>query len=153
MGGACSPASTRRNQFRSTSAMCWTRPVSVKADGGTYAAAVCTLSRPSRFMSRVVRWKSSQLSSVVRSSEFKGGMGRSMVLTGRLWPAGEPVGRAGRRVAAVSAGLDEPDGGLLDRRLVQQHGVGRLAQGDEAVLAGHPGDQAPVPGVDQRGDD
>jgi hypothetical protein len=29
----------------------------------------------------------SQLSSVVRSSAFRGGIGRSMVLTGRLWRA------------------------------------------------------------------
>jgi hypothetical protein len=33
----------------------------------------------------------SQLSSVVRSSAFKGGSGRSMVLTGRLSPAAEAV--------------------------------------------------------------
>src|SRR3712207_7857334 len=33
IGGTRSPARTRRNQFRSTSAMCWTSPRSVSGDG------------------------------------------------------------------------------------------------------------------------
>jgi hypothetical protein len=41
-----------RNQFRSTSAMCWTRPVSVKPDGGTDAIAACLSSSPSHFKAK-----------------------------------------------------------------------------------------------------
>src|ERR1700685_4448547 len=105
MGGASSPASTRRNQFRSTSARCWTRPVSVKPDGGTDVSAACLSSRPSHFIARVARGKASQLSRVVRSSAFSGGRGRSMVVIGRLLRG---LGSGGSLEGA-------DDGGAFDR--------------------------------------
>src|SRR5580692_4961829 len=134
MGGACSPASTLRNQFRSTSARCWTRPVIVKPDGGTGVSAACSSSRPSHFIARVARWKSSQLSSVVRSSAFRGGMGRSMVVIGRLFAGGScrgRVGGAGRRWLGSGGSLEGADDGRAFDRL-------------EAGEVGQPGRQVGV---------
>ncbi|GAA3491693.1 hypothetical protein GCM10018987_57760 [Streptomyces cremeus] len=45
-------------------------------DGGTEAVRICSSSSPRHFRASVARWKSSQLSSMVRSSAWGGGTGR-----------------------------------------------------------------------------
>src|SRR5215467_15170678 len=55
--------------------------------------------------------------------------------------------------SSSSPSVGQADRRLLDRGLVQQHGVRRRPEGHEAVIAGYPADQAAVAGVDQGGDD
>src|SRR6266516_5632123 len=63
-----SPANRRRNQPRSTSAMCRTRPSSEIVDGSTARRASCPASSPSHFSCSVSRWQRRNSLSVVRSS-------------------------------------------------------------------------------------
>jgi hypothetical protein len=53
--GASAPAIVRRNQFRSTSAICRIRPSRDIVDGGTDLCASWPASRPAHFIS-IVNW-------------------------------------------------------------------------------------------------
>ena len=54
--GASLSSNTRRNQARSTSAMCRTRPSSESVDGGIDRRRSSSSLSPSHFRARVARW-------------------------------------------------------------------------------------------------
>ena len=70
--GTSSPANRRRNQPRSTSAMCRTRPSRDIVEGSTARRASCPASSPSHFSCSVSRWQRRNSLSVVRSSPSRG---------------------------------------------------------------------------------
>ena len=67
---------TRRNQFRSTSVMWRTSPMSDIVDGGTDRSASWSGVNPSHFISNVSRWYCSQPMSDSRSGPAHGGSTR-----------------------------------------------------------------------------
>lgn len=72
-----SPAKVRRNQARSTSAMCRTSPSSDSAEGGEDFVRSCSVVSPAHLASSVARWKSRWPRSDSRSLPFTGGETRS----------------------------------------------------------------------------
>ena len=68
----------RRNQARSTSAMCRTRPSSDNVDDGTAALRSSSSERSSHFIASVARWKSRKARNISRSPATDEISGRSV---------------------------------------------------------------------------
>ncbi len=90
-GASGSLSSTRQNQFRSTSAMWRTSPCNESFDVGTGRDLRNESSRSSHLRSSVVRWNSSQASSILRSFSTYGGSSRRVSMrSSTTMPPGIP---------------------------------------------------------------
>lgn len=79
------PRKTMPNQLCSTSVRCRTSPNRLRSDGGTACWRNCSSLRPAHFFASVSRWKSSQVTSVVRSSAAIGGKVRAIAPVCPTW--------------------------------------------------------------------